>query len=230
MDPFEPDGGLSSGVKLEAREFNTRPAYSPSAYPHAPPPRVKQEESDGYRTARAPSTGFKQESSPGARRADLRTGGPYSPEARHDYGGGGYPNRANGDPPGPSAFPRGYPGQPQGYQSYNSNHQAPLNNYPGSTRDVHSQDAANYPRQATRTLSPPPRAVKRERDYQDDLRPYPPANDPPIKRERSGYSHSPQSNYSPPNYSPTRDPRLRAKIGMCYRIKFPFTSSRFRRR
>ncbi|KAJ7669127.1 hypothetical protein B0H17DRAFT_1086750 [Mycena rosella] len=176
MDPFEPEGTPSIGVKQEAgREFNTRQPLPgtvnpPSAYLRAPTPRIKQEE---------------------PRQQSVRVG-------RQEYGYGGNVNRGRSPSefaaPAPIAFPRAIP--------INCQTPAP-HNYSAPARE----DTRGYSRQSSRTFSPPPRPVKRERDADDDSRPYRPANEPPVKRERSestairfNYSASPD----PPDESWTR--------------------------
>ncbi|KAJ7669135.1 hypothetical protein B0H17DRAFT_1086776 [Mycena rosella] len=216
MDPFEPEATPSIVVKQEAgREFNTRQpppgtAHPPSAYLRAPTPRIKQEERVSYphaqRTASRPYY------------ADPRQ---QSGFGRQEYGYGGTVNRASWQPPAPISFPRGDsdPSKTNHNSSY-SNRRTPgasycylfvifveINVAPHNYSAPAREDTRSYSRQPSRTFSPPPRPVKRERDADDDSRPYRPAYEPPVKRERS------ESTDIRFNYSASHDPRMRARLG-----------------
>ncbi|KAF8214027.1 hypothetical protein K438DRAFT_994200 [Mycena galopus ATCC 62051] len=189
FDGYEPEYGRRGVKKEEGGELNSRQWSSgtssnypsSSAYPRPPPPRVKQEEFSGRsppsRTNHTPNV-KQEEYGYDSRR--------YSHGVKQEYNDGGYRSR---EPPPPSAFSGGYSDYAQRRYSSGS----------GGRDGRHSTPGA---REASRTFSPSPHPVKRERDVYDD-RP------PPIKRERT---ESGGSRYVNPPSREIRDPRVRARI------------------
>ncbi|KAJ6580063.1 hypothetical protein DFH09DRAFT_324881 [Mycena vulgaris] len=227
MDPFD-EYEAQSVKQEEDGEFNTRQPPLGRTQPRAaypPPPRVKEEEvpyaPDVPRRSisHTYSPGVVQGRETGAQSASERRS--YHPEVKREYNNGGYTNRANWQPPAPSSFRSEYSEPSQRIQHPNHPYREapPTNNYLAPRQEGKSRNANSYTRQPSRTFSPPPRLVKRERDAHDDLRPYPSAKRPPVKHEpfelndrSEAYGRGTHSTYTPPTYSPTRDPRLRAKI------------------
>ncbi|KAJ6478034.1 hypothetical protein C8R47DRAFT_1139197 [Mycena vitilis] len=202
FDGYELEAGGSGGGDTVKREKGT-PSNTPQPYmPHAASPSAfprpgKREEFPAGSSRPPPPThsaNVKQQPYPGR---DPRT---YSPVVKHEeHKGGGYSNRGAAQPP-----------QNVKYQDAS----APSLNWSYPPNDIPiggHRDASGYPgeRSTTRTYSPSPSPIKRERDSYDD--------GPPVKRERSEqvssapvYTNTTPSNSSPrPNLS---DPRVRARI------------------
>ncbi|KAJ6479901.1 hypothetical protein C8R47DRAFT_1198055 [Mycena vitilis] len=216
FDPFNGyeleagSSGASDTVKREgeARESQTRQPYMP----HASSPTifpVKREENASRPEFIYPAN-VKQEFGQGHYTGrDLRPY-PYSPVVKHeDYDGGGYSNRGAAQPPQNLSY-REVSASPSS-RSY------PPNNISSGGH----RDASGYPRErsTTRTYSPPPRPVKRERDSYENAHASASPGGPPVKGEQSSVPiytsttpSSTTSNSSPkPNLS---DPRVRARIGL----------------
>ncbi|KAJ6544174.1 hypothetical protein B0H19DRAFT_1169825 [Mycena capillaripes] len=189
------------------------PMSSPSAFPRLQTPVVKQEE---FAQRRAPSHSYGES----AHAASSHT---YSPGVKQEGTGDRYYSHKsrgaaplprnlshhpaaswNREAPGPSAFPGGYSGDSRGISG---------------SHGAHRGHRDGYEREPSRTFSPSPRPVKRERDVHEDGRFYSPPNEPPIKRERteqvpsrSGYATNSSTPLVQQNINNIRDPRVRARM------------------
>ncbi|KAF7362764.1 hypothetical protein MVEN_00626100 [Mycena venus] len=190
---FDPFDGYGEFKKEEEIELNSSQApstsfngyRSSSAYPPHPSPRVKQEEFASSRQLYSPRVNVKQESGTSGYGYDSRM---YSPAVKQEYNGDrGYGSRgtriAPVSAPSPSSFPR--------QNSVSDNSRSSHSNSNSSSSDWHARHPGNRgdyapARQASRTFSPSPHPVKREREEHDDHRPYDSrSREPPIKRERT---------------------------------------------
>ncbi|KAJ7769915.1 hypothetical protein B0H16DRAFT_235712 [Mycena metata] len=211
--PVYPRVPLPRVKKEESGEFSNtnsgkRLDPSPSVYPRVPVPRVKEEPGESSNTnsgkrfdpsssvyPRVPLPQVKKEGEYGGSwnaNGESRT---YTPMIKYEsVADRGYVKREEMEwkrghqPEPPSAFPR------------DSGSRGRSSRPPESQYGGYSGSMADYRREPSRTHSPSPRPVKRERDgYRDDLR------EPPIKRERVEDGNKTENRNM-------RDPRVRAQI------------------